>query len=149
MNDQETEQETKKKTEQNPDLIDDEWETANYADLDCLKRSNEPRLVKIPIDVKNKKYIAFWVQDLTVNDHLDLQENMVSMDRETKQAKMNLKNYYESCYNRMVTKSNPPLEWKQIKRYNAKFFNLVKKIFPDPVSKNDSIGGITREEEGN
>lgn len=141
-------QENEKKTKTDFSTYDD-WEPANYADLDRLKRSNEPRIVKIPIDFENKKCIVFHVQDLTVNDHLDLMENMVSVDPNTKAAKMNLSDYYESCFNRMVTKTNPPLKWKEIKRYNRKFFNMIKKIFPEPVSAKGTIGGITDDEEGN
>lgn len=134
--------------DQKKDQIDDTWEAANYDDLACIKRPNEPRRVKIPIDFKNKKYILFEVQDLTIDDHLGLMETVFSIDPDTKKAKVNLKAFYQACYARMVVGGNPPLQWKQLKYYNASFFNELKKLFPNPLS-DEKTGGITKDEEGN
>ena len=141
-----TEEQTEKPTEQ--DLIDEEWTTANYEDLKCLKVPDEPRLVKIPIDSETKKYIAFWIKDLNVDDHLNLMEAIFTLDPKTEKAKMNLNAYYQSCYNRMVHKVDPPLKWAQLKYFKADFFTMVKALFPEPLAKN-KIGGITDKDEGN
>ena len=84
----------------------------------------------IPIDLVNKKAIILTVKDLTVSESLGLLERISTVNEDTGLPMILFRDYYEICWNRLVIKSEPNLEWKDVKRYNQQFLEILMKRMP-------------------
>lgn len=128
-----------------PEIIIDEstgWKKATSDDVKRLLRNVETAIPhKISIDDEGKLFITLWIKELPIHEQLDMFELFMVFDKTG--ARLKWRQYYASAYTRMVTKTEPPIKWKDARYYNKKFMKILMEYLPNPFEDEKlSPGGI-------
>lgn len=140
---QKTIDEESKEKKQIKEIDWDEWEEAKAGpkshDLDILRTPTTTTEIKVPIDFIKKKFILFYIRELTVEEQLKMREEFYQFDQKSGKLTMNFLNYYRNIFRKMVKSSKPKIDWKDARFYNKKFMRIVQTYLPSPFEIEDII----------
>lgn len=139
---EEEENEEEETEEKEPDYSD--WGTASLRDIKQeLGTTKELKELIVPLP-EIKKVIKFYLRELSVSEQLKIIESFYQYDKEGN-PRMNYEAYYRNMYMKTVSKSTPPLKWREAKYLGNNFLKILLKYFPTPFELETSMGMSERE----
>ena len=121
---------------------DDGWTLAKdgkKSDLDVLRTPLKTTEIKIPIDFKRKKFMIFYIRELTTEEQLKMMEEFYQFHQKTGKATMNFLNFYRSIFRSMVKETKPRITWRDGRLYNKRFLSILMNYLPSPFELESTI----------
>lgn len=120
----------------------EEWEEAKGGkskDLDILKTPLATQEIRIPIDFVKKKYVTFYIRELTTEEQLKMMEEFYQYHQKSGKATMNFLNFYRTIFRKMVKSTRPKMDWRDTRLYNKKFLKILMEYLPSPFDMDSKL----------
>lgn len=128
---------------------EDEWSLADEDDIKEIRVRKISKVYLVPLDLEKQTYVKLFMRDASVEEQMAITEALLAFD-EKKGLRLDMRSYYKLIWNRLVTKTIPPIKFNEVRFFETKFGNRLLKYLPNPIELlGEQFSGVTREEEKN
>lgn len=108
-------------------------------DLDILRTPETLQEIRIPIDYQKKKFVTFYIRELTTEEQLKMMEEFYQYHQKSGKATMNFLNFYRSIFRKMVKSTRPKIDWRDARFFNKRFLKILMEYLPSPFDLDSKL----------